>query len=859
MPHQLIQLDLNKGLDLVTPPLSMEAGALRECLNYEITDISGIRRIDGYERYDGYPNGSLYEFYVIKLTKTDPTPITAGTLIARGSEVVPFRDVAVVLEDLGDDNYAVALLAPSSLLQVEEYFLNLSDGESFLELADGQSLLVLAETGGDIGDDFIAKVPGTPAFTVTIASSISSGKDGHTAETYIVKLREYASLLRSFVLDAPSRIAGLHYYKDRLLAAVDVGYLEINGAEADPRPTLGSRIRWNGVVYRVVALVDRPAAVGMVKYRAYLSPVTTSTTVDDNAVAVSYTGTEGTIYATGVTSSGLYNNEGSEVAVLGYYNNPQTSLSRGFTYLPAAAIHPFTAGSSTSIQGPIPSSDEDTMYYVSSADNSTVFRGYLTYANIESGEWTGGTAVGSSQFAITEVLSGDRDYLANGDVLYLGDPTDGGTPVLTFGSVASYAQLAGTEALKAADSRYVWSNYNFYGQAGTLTAYGATGASRAFWATSFGYGLISGLQDTAQDTPKYLSYHGGKMVLGYPKGSLLLSVVGEPHNYSGVDGAIEIAVGDELTGLLELPGDALGVFCRRSIRKLVGSTTQESQLQTIAANAGCLDYTAQIVGQTAVYTGLNGISTLEQTAAYGDFVGQRVSDKISTWLRPRLVKNNPRVEAVGVVGATVCRSKAQYRLMLSSGDWVFVTFTEDGPKCMLVNYNTNGQSRVPFCWSSQIADDGVERLHVRWDTPTLESRTIELDSGWGFDGRVFNYKATLAHVFTPNAANSVGVERIRAFGQSYGAATVNIKASGIEDDFMQPYGSVLRDLSIPMKRELLYSTLTPVTSVVDHANRGLGVSLKLENAYPENSQETEPPHIYQVLILHVRAEGAADA
>ena len=44
---------LNQGLDLVTTPMLVEPGALIDCLNYEMTDTSGYRRIDGYEKYDG--------------------------------------------------------------------------------------------------------------------------------------------------------------------------------------------------------------------------------------------------------------------------------------------------------------------------------------------------------------------------------------------------------------------------------------------------------------------------------------------------------------------------------------------------------------------------------------------------------------------------------------------------------------------------------------------------------------------------------------------------------------------------------------------------------------------------------------
>lgn len=41
------------GLDLVSPAITMKAGTMISCLNYEVGVFGGYKRIDGYERFDG--------------------------------------------------------------------------------------------------------------------------------------------------------------------------------------------------------------------------------------------------------------------------------------------------------------------------------------------------------------------------------------------------------------------------------------------------------------------------------------------------------------------------------------------------------------------------------------------------------------------------------------------------------------------------------------------------------------------------------------------------------------------------------------------------------------------------------------
>lgn len=50
------------GLDLTTPSLRLQPGALRDCLNFEVAQFGGYSRVDGYERIDGRvsPSSAVY-------------------------------------------------------------------------------------------------------------------------------------------------------------------------------------------------------------------------------------------------------------------------------------------------------------------------------------------------------------------------------------------------------------------------------------------------------------------------------------------------------------------------------------------------------------------------------------------------------------------------------------------------------------------------------------------------------------------------------------------------------------------------------------------------------------------------------
>lgn len=862
MSKTILPLALNVGLNTSAPPLMAPAGSLIDCLNYEISDTAGYRRIDGYEAYDGFCNGAIYEYYRIRIIAVDPANqalIVPDSVISR-EEPSGARTVTgtVLSSAINTNRYDVAPTAMSSGFGLSEEFLLQQDGSSFINLQSGAGFLRIVGPLDEIEATFYVTPPNGTAFTVKV-SAVTEAADLMPVGEYLTNLRSYSSQARARVVAAPAEIAGMYWLQDRLYAAVNAQMVTITVATGATQPVAGVRVRWNGTIYRMARLVLKTTTGGNNIYTAYLYPITTTGTVDNNLVEVNTAGTAGTTWITNVTVNGSPSSKHSDTAFLGYFATHSLSNKRGFVHLTAGTDFKFNNGKTTSALGFSPTfqpgANPSDAYYVVGDAGATVMKVRVTKQVKTSGDFVAGTAVGEAQVVVLSVTAGTRDYVKVGDALHNAYPTTASSKVADVQSAVAISYVAGTAALDLNGTRYQWETANFYGQEDTMAAYGTTGAGSAFWVNQEGYGSLT--TSSAPDKPKYIAFHKNCLALGFAKGSVLISVEGEPYNFNGIDGALEIATGDAVTGLLELPGDTLAVFGRRAIRRITGAGSNV-ELSTIAGHSGCFDYTAILLGADAVFTGINGITTLQQTAAYGDFAGKRLSDPIINWLRPKLVSGASGFEAGGVVMAYPVRSKNQYRLCLASGEVVAVSVTSDEPKITIINHSSEGKVRYPLAWSSETGKDGKERVHVRWQAAELATQVFELESGWGFNGKTFNHYFDLSHIFSNNAASSMTIEKVRLFGKGYGLATLDIKSAGIEDDFEQDYHEANQDISLPRNVEDIHTSMRPVTSIIDQANWGIGIKLRFKGTMPEGNDLIEPAHICQAVVLHIRTEGVAD-
>ncbi len=366
-------------------------------------------------------------------------------------------------------------------------------------------------------------------------------------------------------------------------------------------------------------------------------------------------------------------------------------------------------------------------YYFVSPDGTNILKGQLAAYCVDEGDWESGDAAGDLQLKPTlEVVQGTSLTIGDNWTIHAQNPPNASNQIGVVNGSMSYNGLPGQVAIMNNRSRYQIISANFYGDPNLDSMYGVHGLPRAFSYNGEFFYKICTQPDPAKDSPRHVAFHQTHLALGYKEGRVDISVVGEPYNFNGALGASSWATGDRVTGLLPLTGTILGVYGSKSIVGISGTTVDNFALQTINAKMGATEYTVTDMG-FPVHANSYGIYTLEQTASYGQYLGTPLSQAVSPWLRPRLVRSiNSDKE---VVCAWPVRSKNQYRLAFADGFVLTQTMNngqQSAPTYSLQKYfwtvpDTDPVLEVnmleypaiyPVAVSSEIDDTGAERIHV---------------------------------------------------------------------------------------------------------------------------------------------------
>ena len=296
-------------------------------------------------------------------------------------------------------------------------------------------------------------------------------------------------------------------------------------------------------------------------------------------------------------------------------------------------------------------SDGDSITQLVSGATATVKRVVL-----ESGTWTGGTATGR---LILDSIVGSFD--ATNDIQV--------TAVTKVTSTSLTTQITISPG-----GRYETVVYNFYGSLDTKRIYGCDGVNAGFEFDGAIYVPISTGMTT--DTPEYVYTHKKQLFFSF-KGSSQNSGIGEPYQWTPVTGAAEIALGDNITGYVQLPGKALAILARNLSEQLLGSDVSDFVLDSISNEVGCLPRTAQRIGH-AYCLDDRGIIRIVPTQSYGNFVQNTVSRRIQ-----KAIKAMRKV----VIASTVYKTDDQYRLYGSDGTGICMTILEDQGGVAFTQFN----------------------------------------------------------------------------------------------------------------------------------------------------------------------------
>lgn len=312
------------------------------------------------------------------------------------------------------------------------------------------------------------------------------------------------------------------------------------------------------------------------------------------------------------------------------------------------------------------------IYYFASPDKTQVLEGTLVHATVENGDLTTSDASGILQLQPTlTIKDGTQTYIADDWTIHAAYPPSDENQI---GVVAarspddgigmSYNGLPSCVDILDNRSRYIFITSNFYGDEALTSIYGANGVGRAFAYNGDFFYTIQDHPDADKDKPRHVAYHHGHLALGYKEGRVDISVIGKPYSFDGLLGASSWALGDAVVGLLPLSGTILGAFCQNSIWGISGTTVDNFATQIISPKMGAIEYTITDMG-FPVYANAYGVYTLAQTQQYGDYLGTPMSQAVSPWLRPRLIRKN--TSSKEVVVAWPVRSKNQYRIAFADG------------------------------------------------------------------------------------------------------------------------------------------------------------------------------------------------
>ena len=626
---------------------------------------------------------------------------------------------------------------------------------------------------------------------------------------------------------------------------------------------------------------------------------------------ISASGELGTVKATPYVRKTAGTFSGADIYVLGGeldtwgVANLQAELANGFGF----NIVPRVAGTGSSSIAYRINFVELTVYYTATSQGLFVWNGTEDVAvqavnyYVDEGDWTTDDAHGFMQlYNLTAVGSGTKTYIEAGDQIRT-LPGGAGALIATAETNAIASMLPGLKSLIDNESRYQMLVANFYPTEEWSAIYGVNGASRGFSYDGYYFRWLYTSLTKELDKPRHVEFFQRHLIIGYKAGNIKISKVGFPEIFNVDQGGGDIPTGDRITGLIRLEGATLAIACQNSIQSLLGSSLDDFSLRVLNPYDGAIEYTVANCGRP-VYCSKSGITLFEQTAAYGDFSGVRLSEPVAAWLTPRLQGRTPPINifasnlaeekqsntlyieqtaSVGPLMAYPCRSKNQYRLVFKDGS--ILTMTLRGPaqapsftfQARIMHRNGDAafvapySNFIPRAECSAIDELGRERIHMSHYNEQLDPtgdggnslegyHVYEFERSWTDDGR--GIPAYL--VTNPNFKDSPFMHgklaKVKIHGLSLGYAPCKLFVSKNYES-ADPYGTSPEESQVcdlpRTASDTLTADLIPTTSAVNYQKEGWCLNmnfLNYTNYYNDSPfgfklADPSPPFALQTLLI----------
>lgn len=799
---------LGGGLNLVDSPLLIQPGELIACKNYEIgPQGTGYRRVRGFERYANavIPSQAIYAIVNYDRATAVPaigslvvgaTSAAQGTLIA-ATETQPVTTINLLQRSEGLDNNSVwtlqdVTIAASNIANPLDGTLNaefIAETASNTEHGIRQNVTkdgtarrywfsVYARPAGGTANAALRAFFNVSSsqilfdFGVGNASAVSSAGDFVGLEEYMLKLPDgwwrlgikfLSSVQPSMTLMAlPAAPGGILSYPGTVSRGLELYGMQLEETTAESVepsayvPT-DDRIRGNGrgqlALIQILAITgvyldnERLTVAGVGYAQADGQSIINGASTDE--LDATYRAAARSTYrlnATSVAGAGqirgvaiykglgvaLRDNVGATAGVLhrASTGNAWNPIVLGFKLR-------FTAGLAAGLN------EGDVISGGTSGALSTVLR-----LVVQSGAFASNNAAGYI------VIASAAGTFTNGEQIL-----SGGTPRAT----ANGTQVAQT---LLPGGRLEHRVHNFFGHTKTERLYGVDGKNRAFEYQDanpeFFHQIETGM---TTDIPEHLAVHDNQLFLTFSGGSLQKSAVGTPESWLVSLGAAELALGVEITALLEEIGETLFVFGRNKTMYLAG-TPSTYALKDFSPDTGAHEWSVQRIGQ-GIYLDDRGFTSLAATQKFGNYIANSFTAKVETLVT--------ELRKQGAVASCVVKSKNVYRCFFLDGR--FVSIGVNGPKVTGV---TNGDlGKIVRCVDSAEDLSGNELILFGSDDGWI----YRMESGGSFDGSAVEAFFRTAFHFSKSPQRRKRYRRAAFHIESKGPCTLKV---GTDYSFADP-------------------------------------------------------------------------
>ena len=310
----------------------------------------------------------------------------------------------------------------------------------------------------------------------------------------------------------------------------------------------------------------------------------------------------------------------------------------------------------------------------------------------------------------------------------------------TLTSWSEVSQVLGSEVDGDATSKIRSIEYRFEGfNSNQPVIVFTTGTSKAYLFNGTTFTEITSADLPAAVFPVAVGAYDNRLYLGYD-GSIFFSAVGDPEDFTAISNAGEILLGDTVTNVTELPGNALLVTTNtftEVIKSVGGDADWSFQKETISRTIGGAPDTAVNILGDVYWASKHGVVNMQLVDVYSDFHINVVSKKTN---------NTYKEKYDTLLKAVVEKNKGQYKLYYTDGTCMVFSFNEE----KFVRDITFLDYDIPmsFVFSDTLVSDPGEINERAFFGNTASLRLYELDKGTSFNGDVIpTFLQTAFHSF----------------------------------------------------------------------------------------------------------------